>query len=121
MGMGSLPAAGTNKGMFIHHLFLNSLHTNQTVSRREVIPETSRQEGTVAAILTRALRAQIVSVRGQHSDRPGRIFRAQVGHLSSLSQQLCVNDQGKGTAPTLRPLLPFLYKPHLPHPPLRNW
>jgi hypothetical protein len=71
MGERSLPVA-TRRGMFIHHLFLDALHTNQTVSHREMIPETPRQEGTVTAVLTRPLRTQNVSVHGQQSGRPGR-------------------------------------------------
>jgi hypothetical protein len=103
--------------MFIHHLFLDALHTtSQTVSR---------QEETVTAIVTRPLQNDSdVSVHGQQSGRPGRRFRARVGHLRSLRHQLFVNDQGnsKGHSShcTLRPLLPFLYKPHPPRPTLRK-
>jgi hypothetical protein len=115
MGAQSHPVA-TYRGMFIHHLFLDALHTtSQTVSR---------QQETVTAIVTRPLQNDVrVSVHGQQSGRPpGRQFRARVGHLRSLCHQLFVNDQGKGTAPTLRPLLrlPFLYKPHPPRPTLRK-
>jgi hypothetical protein len=105
-------------GMFIHHIFLDALHS-QTISRREVNPDTPRQEESVAAILTRPLRAQnVVSVHGQQPGCPGRQFRARVGHLRSLGQQLFLNDQGMGTGPTLRlrPPLPFLHKPHPPRP-----
>jgi hypothetical protein len=71
MGVRSLPVA-THRGMFIHHLFLDALHTSQIVSRREVIPETPRQERTVTAILTRPLRNQNVSLHGQQSGHLGR-------------------------------------------------
>ena len=112
---------------FYSSFFLDALHTNQTVSHREVIPETPRQERTVTAILTRPLRTQNVSGHGQQSGRPGRKFRARVGHLRSLCQQLFINAQGKGTAPTLRllshptrPTLRPLLLPHPTRPPLRK-
>jgi hypothetical protein len=90
MGVQSHPVA-TYRGMFIHHLFLDALHTtSQTVSR---------QEETFTATVTRPLQDD-VSVHGQQSGRPGRQYRARVGHLRSLRHQLFVNDQGKGTAPT---------------------
>lgn len=52
MGLQNYPAAShRSHSMSIHHISLDASHPNQTVFHREVIPETLRQERTVAGIL----------------------------------------------------------------------